>query len=184
MRHVNLKRFMPQDVYVALWMETTPIAADFPHPVVAAVSSFFFLICIFIFSFSNREREKKDASLFRILLLLRASSHFHPFPPSPTPDSSLYRCSHKSHNAPVIITPTPVYLQPVAWRGASLSLCLFHCLPHSLLPLFFFAFLPLFLLLPVLTSSLFYSTFSCISFSTAIYLVFFCLSSLFYIPSL
>lgn len=67
-----------------------------------------------------------------ILLLLKASSHFHPFPPSPTPDSSLYHCSHKSHNAPVIITPTPVYLKPVAWRGASLSLSL--CLPLSLFP--------------------------------------------------
>lgn len=31
---------MPQDVYVALWMETTPIGADFPHPEVAAVTFF------------------------------------------------------------------------------------------------------------------------------------------------
>lgn len=91
---------------------------------------------------TERGRKKNDTSLFRILLLLRASSHFHPFPPSPTPDSSLYRCSHKSHNAPVIITPTPVYLQPVAWRGASLSLSL--CLPLSLTlhPLFFSVFPP------------------------------------------
>ena len=94
----------------------------------------------------RRRRRRKETSLFRILLLLRASSHFHPFPPSPTPDSSLYRCSHKSHNAPVIITPTTVYLQPVAWRGASLSLSLSLCLPLSLLPLFFSAFLPRFLL--------------------------------------
>ncbi len=91
---------------------------------------FFFHLNFFSSDFSNtdggeEEERKKDASLFRILLLLQASSHFHPFPPSPTPDSSLYRCSHKSHNAPVIITPTPVYLQPVAWRGASLSLSLF-----------------------------------------------------------
>lgn len=98
-------------------------------------------------------KNEKDASLFRIFLLLGASSHFHPSPPAPTPDSSLYRCSHKSHNAPVIITPTPVYLQPVAWRGASLSLSLclstslcppppFLCSPSS--PLFFFlhSFLP------------------------------------------
>lgn len=81
-----------------------------------------------------------------ILLLLKASSHFHPFPPSPTLDSSLYHCSHKSHNAPVIITPTPVYLKPVAWRGASLSLSL--CLPLSLSSpsslLFFFPLLVFF----------------------------------------
>lgn len=69
-----------------------------------------------------------------ILLLLKASSHFHPFPPSPTLDSSLYHCSHKSHNAPVIITPTPVYLKPVAWRGASLSLSLFLSVCLSLFP--------------------------------------------------
>lgn len=96
-------------------------------------------------------KNEKDASLFQIFLLLGASSHFHPSPPAPTPDSSLYRCSHKSHNAPVIITPTPVYLQPVAWRGASLSLSL--CLstslcpppPFSLLSFLLLVFLPSFL---------------------------------------
>lgn len=118
---------MRQEAQEALWMEPTPIGADSPHPEVAAVTD------------SQTRRGRREASLFRILLLLRASSHFHPFPPSPTPDSSLYHCSHKSHNAPVIITPTPVYLQPVAWRGASLSLSVYVSLSSpscSLIPLF------------------------------------------------
>lgn len=110
-------------------MSQTDEGADSPQPVEAAVTFYFIYFFRFFWLFKTQseeedEEEEKKTSLFRILLLLRASSHFHPFPPSPTPDSSLYRCSHKSHNAPVIITPTPVYLQPVAWRGASLSLSL------------------------------------------------------------
>lgn len=119
------------------WMETTPIGADFPHPAAVAAVTFYFVFFLHLHLLPLRFLKQRGgggggASLFRILLLLRASSHFYPFPPSPTPDSSLYRCSHKSHNAPVIITPTPVYLQPVAWRGASLSLS--RCLLLSLSP--------------------------------------------------
>lgn len=143
------------------WMETTPIGADFPHPAAVAAVTFYFVFFLHLHLLPLRFLKQRGggggASLFRILLLLRASSHFYPFPPSPTPDSSLYRCSHKSHNAPVIITPTPVYLQPVAWRGASLSLsrCLLLSLSSpssSLLSFLIFFFFPpsvIFLLLQV-----------------------------------
>lgn len=123
-------------------METTPIGADFPHPAAVAAVTFYF---VFFSSspfaptpISQTERwwwwGGRGCIIIQDLTSPPGliSSHFYPFPPSPTPDSSLYRCSHKSHNAPVIITPTPVYLQPVAWRGASLSLS--RCLLLSLSP--------------------------------------------------
>lgn len=87
---------------------------------------------------SEEEEEVEEEEEERgIIILLRASAHFHPSPP----DSSLYRCSHKSHNAPVIISPTPVYLPASCLEGGvslsspssslllsltSLSLFLFH----------------------------------------------------------
>lgn len=172
---------MPQDVYEAVWMEATPIGADFPHPEVAAVT-FGFFSCS---DFSNiqrgrrrrRRRERMEVSLFRILLLLQASSHFHPFPPSPTPDSSLYCCSHISHNAPVIITPTPVYLQPVARRGASLSLSF--CLSTSLSSSSSFSLLPVFPQLSFSFFSVMSSVFLYLSSTTQFSIVFHCLYSIF-----
>lgn len=60
MQQVNFKRFTPQDVYVALRMETAPIGADFPHPVVAAVTSFFNLHFYFqLLKHTQRERQKR-----------------------------------------------------------------------------------------------------------------------------
>lgn len=62
---------------------------------------------------SEEEEEVEEEEERGIIILLRASAHFHPSPP----DSSLYRCSHKSHNAPVIISPTPVYLPASCLEG-------------------------------------------------------------------
>lgn len=106
---------MSQDVYVAVWMETTPIGADFPHPEVAAVTFSFFLLWLL----KHTEEKKKKRDKRSIII------QDHTSPPGLISFSSL---SSLTHSRQLIILLFPHFPQ---------CTCNYHshaCLPPASCP--------------------------------------------------
>lgn len=81
----ELEPVMLQDVHVAVWMETTPIGADFPHPAVAAVTSFLFFHLRLLKHRGRKKRDKKAHHYSGSYFSSGPHLIFIPFLPHPLP---------------------------------------------------------------------------------------------------